>query len=106
MPLFAAFFGSLFSALSVFLAKMFAARLAIRVVGIFAMISIMGVLFKAFNDFIAPLVQQLFATEYGQFLGLAFPPVSGTIVTGLTALWMACATYSMQARAIKLTASL
>lgn len=31
-----------------------------------------------FNGYLAPLAQQAFSTSYGQFMGLAFPPVAGT----------------------------
>lgn len=106
MPAFAALVSSFFGALTVFLAKMFAAKLAIRLLGIGAITAI-GISFMAtFNNFIAPLVMQLFSTQYGQFLGLAFPPISGTVITGITTLWIACNTYLLQVRAVRLTASI
>lgn len=106
MPLFAAFFGSLFSALGVFLAKLFAAKLAIRLAAVAALTAIGVGLMNVFNTQIAPLVVALFSTQYGQLLGLVFPPIAGTCIAVISTLWLACATYRLQARAIKLTASM
>lgn len=106
MPIFAAFFGALFSALGVFLAKMFAARLALRLIGVAALTAMSGALMVTFNNMIAPLVQAAFSTTYGQFLGLAFPPIAGTVLTLYFSAWLAVQTYRMQARAVALTASM
>lgn len=40
-----------------------------------------------FSMFIAPLISSLFNTQYGQVVGLAFPPISGTVVAGIVSLW-------------------
>lgn len=40
-----------------------------------------------FTTFIQPLLSNLFNTQYGQVVGLAFPPISGTIITGIVTLW-------------------
>lgn len=106
MPALSALIASFFGALSVFLAKMFAAKLAIRLLGVVAITAIGAGFMHTFNNFIAPLVGSLFSTQYGQFLGLAFPPISGTVITGIMTLWVACNTYLLQVRAVKLTASL
>lgn len=106
MPIFAAFFGALFSALGVFLAKMFAAKLAIRVLGVTALTALGAGLLATFNNAISPLVQQLFMTSYGQFLGLAFPPIAGTVITVYLSAMLAIATYRLQARAVSLTAGM
>lgn len=106
MPIFAALFSSLFSALGIFLAKLFAAKLAIRVAGVVALTAIGGTLMAAFNSHIAPLVATAFSTQYGQVIGLAFPPIAGTCIATIMALWIACVTYKMQARAISLTAGM
>lgn len=106
MPIFAAFFGALFSALGVFLAKMFAAKLAIRVLGVAALTALGAGLLTTFNNAIVPLVAALFQTSYGQFLGLAFPPISGTVITVYLSAMLAVATYRLQARAVTLTAGM
>lgn len=106
MPLFGALFSALFSALGIFLAKMFAAKLAIRLLGVAALTALGSALLMTFNGWIAPLVAMAFSTQYGQFIGLAFPPVSGTVLTLYFTAWIAVNTYKMQARAVALTASL
>lgn len=106
MPALAALFSSLLASLSVFLAKMFAIRLAVRLVGVAAIVAAGTALTATFNAFVAPLVQQIFTTQYGQFLGLVFPPIAGTVVASLMALWLAIITYKWQVRAIALSASL
>lgn len=40
-----------------------------------------------FSALIAPWFDAITSTTYGQVLGLAFPPVSGTVVAGLVTLW-------------------
>lgn len=42
-----------------------------------------------FNGYLAPLAQQAFNTQYGQFMGLAFPPVAGTCMATLSAALLA-----------------
>lgn len=106
MPLFAAFFGALFSSLGVFLAKMFAAKLAIRIAGVAALVALASAMVGTFNGYIAPLLSMMFNTQYGQFLGLAFPPVSGTVITTYMSAVLAVGTYKLQTRAVSLTAGM
>ncbi|MCW5669979.1 MAG: DUF5455 family protein [Hydrogenophaga sp.] len=106
MPLFAAFFGALFSSLGVFLAKLFAAKLAIRIAGVAVLVALASGLVTAFNGWIVPLLSLLFNTQYGQFLGLAFPPVAGTVMTTYMTAVLAVATYKLQAHAVTVTANL
>lgn len=106
MPLLAAAIGTFFTSLGSFLASMFIARIGLRVTGVLAITLAGGALMLAFNEFVKPLVQMLFNTEYGQLLGLIFPPISGTVVTGLMGLWLAIQTYKLQVKAIKATTGL
>lgn len=106
MPLFAALFAAFFQAFAVFLAKLFAARLAMRLIGVGVLITLAGGLLTTFNAFIAPLVGALFSSQYGQFLGLAFPPIAGTVLTGLLTLWLAVFTYRLKVRVVQATTGL
>lgn len=106
MPLFAAFLGSLFSALGLFLAKIFAAKLALRLIGVTAITGLSAGLMFMFNTMIAPLVQAAFTTSYGQFLGLAFPPIAGTVLATYFAAWLAVQTYRLKVRAVALTTNI
>jgi len=94
MTIFAQFFGALFSALGGFLLKLFAARVAIRITAVGIVMALSGSMFVLFN------------TRYGQFLGLLFPPVSGTIITVLLSSWLAVATFMVQKRAVEVTAGI
>jgi len=105
MPIFAAFIASFFTGLSAFLAKLFIAKVAIRVAAVAAIGALGTALLVLFNSTVAPLVGSLFSTEYGQLLGLAFPPVAGTCLAAITALWAACMAYRLQVQAIKITAN-
>lgn len=106
MPALGALLATLFSSLGLFLAKIFAIKLAVRVAAVVALTAIGTALMAFFNSQISPLVAAAFATQYGQVLGLAFPPIAGTCIATIMALWMACITYKMQARAISLTAGM
>ena len=46
-----------------------------------------------FNSVVSPMISQLFSTSFGMVIGLAFPPIAGTVVTGLFTLWAATMTY-------------
>jgi len=106
MPAFAAMVSALFGALSVFLAKLFVAKLVVRIAGVAAITACGVALMAAFNMHLAPLVADMFSSPYGQFIGLAFPPIAGTCMATMMALWLAVTTYAVQVRAIKLTSSL
>jgi hypothetical protein len=106
MPLFAQFFGALFSALGGFLLKIFIARVAVRIAAVTLMMTLATGLFATFNVLISPWIAMVFNTQYGQFLGLLFPPISGTVLTALMTFWLAVNTYRLQQRAILATAGL
>jgi hypothetical protein len=106
MPIFAQFFGALFTALGAFLVKMFLARTALRLAGVAGLTGLAAGLLATFNGYVAPLVAMVFNHPYGQFLGLIFPPISGTIVTMLLTFFLAVKTYRIQSRAIALTAGM
>jgi hypothetical protein len=105
MPAFAALFGAFFTALGGFLLKLFLAKTALRVVAVAALLSLASGLLVAFNNLIAPFIQAMFSTEYGQFLGLAFPPIAGTVVAALMTGYSLAFAYRVKVRAVKLTAS-
>lgn len=106
MPLFASMVSAFFTALGGFLAKLFIARVAVRIAAVAAITALGAVLMALFNSVVAPMVSAMFTTQYGQFLGLAFPPVSGTVIAGITAVWLGCTTYKLQVQAVKVTANI
>lgn len=105
MPLLASLFTSLFGALASFIAVLWAKKIAVAGLAVVAFAASLGVLMVAFNSLVAPLVAAMFSTQYGQFLGLAFPPIAGTCLTGLGTCWGACALYKLKVQSIKMSAS-
>jgi len=106
MPLFAAMVSAFFTALSGFLAKLFIARVALRIAGVAAIMGFGSVLMVTFNGVVAPMVANMFSTQFGQLIGLAFPPAAGTVIAGVGVVWIACTTYKLQVQAVKLTANM
>jgi len=106
MPLFAAMVSGFFTALSAFMAKVFIARVALRIAAVAAIGAFGAVLMALFNTVVSPMVAAMFQTSYGQLIGLAFPPVAGTVLAGITAIWIGCTTYKLQVHAVKVTANI
>lgn len=105
MPLLASLLSGLFSALGVFFVKAIGFRLPVRLAAVAAIAALATALLALFNGAIAPLVAQAFSTQYGQFIGLAFPPVAGTVMASYFACFLALITYRLQAKAVAITAS-
>lgn len=106
MPIFAQFFAALFGALGGFLLKLFLAKIAVRFAAVAAITGLAAGLLATFNAYVAPLVATVFNNPYGQFLGLIFPPVSGSIITMLLTFFLAVKTYRLQTKAIAVTAGI
>jgi hypothetical protein len=106
MPVFAALISAFFTGLAGFLAKLFLAKVAMRIAAITAIAALGTGLVLLFNTLVAPLVASLFSTSYGQLLGLAFPPVAGSCIAAFVVLWGACLTYKLQVQAIRVTANI
>lgn len=106
MPVFAALFSGIFTALGSLLARLFAVKLPVRLAAVAALAAIATALLTLFNGWIAPLVAQAFTTQYGQFIGLAFPPIAGTVITTYFVAYLAVITYKLQARAISITSNI
>ncbi|WP_234264904.1 DUF5455 family protein [Hydrogenophaga sp. NFH-34] len=104
MPALAALIGAVFTQLGFFLLKLFLARAAIRAVGVTAIIALSVGLVATFNEFLAPLVQSAFMTSYGQFIGLAFPPIAGTCLATIVSAVGAVFVYRLKVRFVESTA--
>lgn len=103
MPLFATLFAGVMGAFASFLAQFVTRKLAVVTAAVAALAAITGGLLLAFNTLVSPLAQQMFSTEYGQFLGLAFPPVAGTCLAAIASAWAACALYGWQLKALSIS---
>lgn len=100
MPILGTLLLNLFTGLAGGIASWFVQRTATRVAVSAALVFTAGALMVLFNAIVSPLVATMFATQYGQFLGLAFPPIAGTCLASITATWVGCATYKLRERAI------
>lgn len=104
MPLLAALLQGLFGALAVWLGRWFGIQVAGRLAAVGTMFTLMAALMAAFNAAVAPLAAAAFSTQYGQVLGLAFPPAAGTCLATYAALWAGCALYAHQRAAARMLA--
>lgn len=105
MPLLGALISSLFGGIASFIALFWAKKISVSVLAVAAFALAFAALMVMFNLLVAPLVGAMFSTQYGQFLGLAFPPIAGTCMTSIATAWGGCALYKLKMQSIKLTAS-
>lgn len=93
MPLLAGLISSLFTRLFGLATALTAGKLAIRYSVVIALATLYVAAVTLFNGFVSPLLGALFATSYGQVIGLAFPPMAGTVLAGYFGLWSALLSY-------------
>lgn len=105
MPIFATLMMSLFGGIASFFIEFVTKKIAVAGAAVAAFAVCLVVLMAVFNAAVAPLVQAMFSTSYGQFIGLAFPPMAGTCLASIATVWTACALYKLKMQSIKLTAS-
>lgn len=88
MPVFAAVFVAVFNRLFSFMVTYLGFKFALKITVLtgLAGMYISGLL--GFKAFVEPLITAMFATSFGAVIGLAFPPLAGTVITGLVALWV------------------
>jgi hypothetical protein len=65
------------------------AAIRITAVGTLAAIYISCVIY--YTQLVGPWLANFFSTTYGQLLGLLFPPISGSVLAGLSAYWICVA---------------
>lgn len=105
MPLLAGLLAQLFGGFAAQIAAMFVKKAGTAVAAAAAIAVCMGVLVVAFNTVVSPFVAAMFSTTYGQFIGLAFPPMAGTCLAAIGTTWAACGLYKLKVATIKATAS-
>jgi hypothetical protein len=105
MPIFAAFFTSVVGAFASWLAANVTKRVTIFLSATIGLFMLSTSLVIVFNTLVTPLMQSVFQTQYGQFLGLAFPPIAGSCIASIGICWTACGVYKLNVASIKLTAS-
>lgn len=102
MPLLGSLLVKLFGGLAAWLVTILGRKLAVSTAAVASLAAITTALIVTFRALMAPLLQAMFQTQYGQFMGLAFPPVAGNCIAAIGATWAACALYRWQKSAISL----
>lgn len=105
MPLLGALFTSLFGSLALFLAQLWAKKIAVAGLAVAAFAVALSVLMVVFNSLVTPFLTAMFQSQYGQFLGLAFPPIAGSCMASIGSCWAGCLLYKLKMQAIKMSAS-
>lgn len=105
MPLLAKLVSLLFGGVASFIALFWARKISVTVLAVAAFALAIAALMVTFNALVAPMVGLMFSTQYGQFLGLAFPPIAGTCLASMATCWGACALYKLKVQSIKMSAS-
>jgi hypothetical protein len=99
MPILGGLLVSLFTGLG----GLFSA-IAVKQAAVAAFVGFGVVLLGVFNTLVAPIAAAVFSTSFGQVLGLAFPPIAGTCLAAVSAVWAACGLYGIQRRALSMVA--
>lgn len=105
MPVLGALFATLFGGFATFLAGFITKKVLVAGTAVAALAASMGALLLLFRTQVAPLIEQAFSTNYGQVIGLAFPPIAGNCLAVIAAVWAGCVLYRWQVTAIKISAS-
>ena len=105
MPILAGLITSLFGGIASLFALWWGKKIAVTVIAVAAFATALVALMATFNMLVSPLIAVMFSSTYGQFIGLAFPPMAGTCLAALGACWSACALYKLKIQAIRMSAS-
>jgi uncharacterized protein (DUF697 family) len=100
MPILAGLLVSLFSSLASLFALQLTKKTAFGLAAVTTLGTLYGALVVTMNAAVSPLLSALFSTSYGQFIGLAFPPMAGTCLGIIASVWSACTLYSWQKKAL------
>jgi uncharacterized membrane protein required for colicin V production len=105
MPLLAGLFGTLIGGLVNWIAQYLTKKVVTSGLAVAGFAIALTVLMVMFNVLAAPLVQAMFSTSFGSFIGLAFPPMAGTCLASMATCWSGCALYKLKMQTIKMSAS-
>lgn len=105
MPLLGALLSSLAGGIASLFALIWAKKISVTAIAVIAFAAALTALMATFNLLVTPLIQEMFSTSLGQFIGLAFPPLAGTCLASLGTCWGACALYKLKVQAVKMSAS-
>lgn len=104
MPALAAFLANIFGGFAAWIAvevgKWITKKGTVRVFAGGGIVALTAALVATFNALISPMAAAMFSTQYGQFLGLAFPPIAGTCIATIITAWTAVHVYRFKRRRI------
>jgi hypothetical protein len=105
MPVLAVLLKALLGSLYGLLVALVTQRLSMKLAGILFIAGGYVVFVVLYTTTVAPLIALLFSTAYGNFIGLMFPPIAGSVLAGVVGLWIALVVKNYYARAIKIGVS-
>ena len=100
MPILAGLLVSLFSGIATLLGTYISKKVAVGLAAATTLGTLYGGLVVLMNTAVSPLLAALFNTSYGQFIGLAFPPMAGTALGIVATVWAGCTLYAWQKKAL------
>lgn len=100
MPLLGALLVNLFGGVVAGMAARLGQKVVDKALVVAALTAAAAALMVLFNTTVSPLVSGMFNTQYGQFLGLAFPPVAGSCLASISLVWVGCNTYKLVERTV------
>jgi hypothetical protein len=102
MPLLGSLLLSLLKPIFNLIAAAIGMKAAIRLTAVATLATIYLSCVIYFTTMVGPWLETVFLTAYGQFLGLLFPPVSGSVLASLSAYWICVAGQKYVAKLTKL----
>lgn len=102
MPLLAKLLLGLLSPIFSLIVAAIGVKAAIRLTAVATLATIYLSCVIYFTTMIVPWLAGVFSSAYGQFLGLLFPPISGSVLAGLSAYWICVAGQKYVARLTKM----
>ncbi|EKD78667.1 MAG: hypothetical protein ACD_41C00301G0002 [uncultured bacterium] len=87
MPLLATFLASIGGAIYSLMVAMVGVKLAARMTAVFFLAGIYISCVVFFSTMIVPWLTGVFSSQYGQLLGLLFPPMAGSVIASLGGYW-------------------
>lgn len=87
MPLLATLLSSISTSIYGLIAAIVGAQYATRITAVLALAAIYISCVTLFTSIVFPWLANLFSTQYGQLLGLLFPPISGSVIASLASYW-------------------
>lgn len=87
MPLLAKLLAAVGGSIFALIAGLTGAKIAARLIAVATLAGIYVSCVVYFSSMVSPWLLGVFSSAYGQFLGLLFPPVAGSVIASLIGYW-------------------